>query len=85
MEAKPSIFTPDAFLDGGLSTEYRTPDARQWSAAKMHHVGFTVRCIDDVTVAGALQNDVRVEAACEDMDVRMNLRMGLLSPLIAPW
>ncbi|MNL34739.1 hypothetical protein D3C87_1567270 [compost metagenome] len=61
IQTQPAIFTPYAFLDGGLAAKNRAVEAGQRSTAQMHHVGPAIRRLDEIAMPAALQRCIRVE------------------------
>jgi hypothetical protein len=71
--AQPAVVAPRHQLDRGLAAQHAAPAIPDRPSAEIHHVGRAVRGVDQVRVAGALQQRVGAVPRTQDVDVGVQL------------
>ncbi|MNH92664.1 hypothetical protein D3C73_452490 [compost metagenome] len=68
-QIKPVVIPPDAFLQAGFAAERRAAVGRQGTAAEMGMIDVTIRRLDILAVAGALQNGFGIVLRRQEMGI----------------
>ena len=75
--AEPAVGAPRHRLNGGFASEGAAAAVPQGATAEVNHIGFAMRGLDEVGVAGALEFDVGAMARAEERAVGMEfIRAG---------
>src|SRR5579863_2326697 len=76
-EIEPAVLAPRTFLDCGLPSERRAPEALERPRAEVGMIDLAVRRLDDLSVTGAPKGRVRRILRGQEMDGRMQLIRAL--------